>query len=69
MGAWVRVAEASPEQRERQRQYERDRARSHGRRSGRGCCKRCAGLAHRVEGNECVKCGLAYQAEGTKTQC
>lgn len=66
--AYVRRADLSPEQLERLRAYERKRSKSKGRGYGKGCCKRCAGLPHRVPaGMRCLTCGLAHQAEGVRS--
>jgi len=60
----MRRAEMSPQRLERVRAYDRKRSKSKGRGYGKGYCKRCAGLPHRVPaGERCEKCGLAHQAE------
>ena len=59
--------ETREQRRARARAYELARMARHKERIGHGygggCCKRCGGLPHRVEGERCKKCGLAYQAE------
>lgn len=60
----MRRADLSPEKREQARSYDRKRYPRKGRGWGKGYCKRCAGLAHRVPvGERCEKCGLQHEAE------
>ena len=61
------TAEQAATLRAKRRVYEAKRRNNHkaiiGHGYGKGCCKRCAGLPHRVAGKRCRVCGPAYAPE------